>query len=90
MWELPTAQRYRGLDSGIADLRNMGGPNAGSITAALFLNEFVGDTPWAHIDIAGTAQSASASKWRNKGTTGSGTRLLVDLALNFRAPGVES
>ena len=91
VWELPLAQRYRGeLDSGIADLRNMGGPNAGSITAALFLNEFVGDTPWAHIDIAGTAQSASASKWRNKGTTGSGARLLVDLALNFRAPGVES
>ena len=87
VWELPLAQRYRGeLDSGIADLRNMGGPNAGSITAALFLNEFVGGVPWAHIDIAGTAQSGSAVKWRNKGTTGFGARLLVDLALNFRVP----
>ncbi len=85
VWELPLAHQYRGeLDSEIADLRNVGGINAGSITAALFLAEFVGDTPWAHIDIAGTAQSASASKWRNKGTTGFGTRLLIDLALNFR------
>ena len=67
----------------------MGGPNAGSITAALFLNEFVGGVPWAHLDIAGTAQSDSAAKWRNKGTTGFGARLLIDLALNFRPPGAE-
>ncbi|MFP5417346.1 MAG: leucyl aminopeptidase family protein [Actinomycetes bacterium] len=87
VWELPLARCYRSeLDSGIADLRNMGGANAGSITAALFLEEFVGGKPWAHIDIAGTAQSASAEKWRNKGTTGFGTRLLIDLALNFQAP----
>lgn len=84
VWELPLAWRYRReLDSVIADLRNLGGPNAGSITAALFLAEFVGDTPWAHLDIAGTAQSNSAEKWRNKGTTGFGTRLLIDFALNF-------
>nr|NLD41277.1 leucyl aminopeptidase family protein [Actinomycetales bacterium] len=86
VWELPLARRYRReLKSEIADLRNMGGINAGSITAALFLEEFVGDVPWAHIDIAGTAQSPSAEKWPNKGTTGFGTRLLIDLALNFRA-----
>ncbi|MGL5249186.1 MAG: leucyl aminopeptidase family protein, partial [Brooklawnia sp.] len=85
VWELPLARRYRKeLDSIIADLRNMGGANAGSITAALFLEEFVNGIPWAHIDIAGTAQSASAEKWRNKGTTGIGTRLLIDLAMNFR------
>ena len=85
VWELPLARRYRKeLDSIIADLRNMGGANAGSITAALFLEEFVNGIPWAHIDIAGTAQSASAEKWRNKGTTGFGTRLLIDLAMNFR------
>ncbi|HZK04265.1 MAG TPA: leucyl aminopeptidase family protein [Actinomycetaceae bacterium] len=85
VWELPLARGYRSeLDSEIADLRNVGGVNAGSITAALFLEEFVGETPWAHIDIAGTAQSGSAKKWRNKGTTGFGTRLLIDLALNFR------
>src|SRR5690606_11179008 len=56
VWELPLARRYRKqLDSPVADIANMGGPNAGSITAALFLEEFVGDRPWAHIDIAGTA-----------------------------------
>lgn len=87
VWELPLAHRYRKqIVSDIADLRNLGGPNAGSITAALFLAEFVGDTPWAHIDIAGTGHSSVANKWTNKGTTGFGTRLLVDLALNFTAP----
>jgi len=86
VWELPLARRYRReLDSVLADLRNMGGANAGTITAALFLEEFVAGKPWAHIDIAGTAQSSSAEKWRNKGTTGFGTRLLIDLALNFKA-----
>ena len=87
VWELPLAHCYRKeLDSVIADLRNLGGPNAGTITAALFLEEFVAGKPWAHIDIAGTAQSNSAEKWRNHGTTGFGTRLLIDLALNFKAP----
>ena len=53
-----STQRYRKeLDSDVADLSNLGGANAGAITAALFLAEFVGDVPWAHIDIAGTAQS---------------------------------
>ncbi|MDO5736889.1 MAG: leucyl aminopeptidase [Propionibacteriaceae bacterium] len=87
VWELPLARRYRKeLDSPIADIRNLGGPNAGAIHAALFLEEFVGDTPWGHIDIAGTGESAVADKWRNKGTTGFGTRLLIDLALNFTRP----
>lgn len=86
VWELPLAHRYRGeLTSSIADLRNMGGVNAGSITAALFLNEFVAGTPWAHIDIAGTAQAPADRGWINKGTTGWGTRLLIDFALNFTA-----
>ena len=87
VWELPLATRYRGqLDSEIADLTNMGGPNAGSITAALFLAEFVGDVPWAHLDIAGTAQADTARTWRNKGATGFGTPLLVELALRFTPP----
>ena len=86
VWELPLAHRYRAeLNSPVADLRNMGGVNAGSITAALFLEEFVGGKPWAHLDIAGTAQSGAAKKWLNHGTTGFGTRLLIDLALNFQA-----
>jgi leucyl aminopeptidase len=86
VWQLPLAHRYRRqLDSPIADLSNMGGPNAGSITAALFLAEFVGDTPWAHIDIAGTAQADAERTWRNKGATGFGTPLLIELATAFAA-----
>ena len=87
VWQLPLAKRYRNqILSPMADLRNLGGPNAGTITAALFLAEFVGDTPWAHIDIAGTGQSPVAYKWTNQGTTAFGTRLLIDLALNFTKP----
>jgi leucyl aminopeptidase len=87
VWELPLASRYRGqLDSEIADLSNMGGPNAGSITAALFLAEFVDGVPWAHVDIAGTAQADAPRTWRNKGATGFGTPLLIDLATRFTAP----
>jgi leucyl aminopeptidase len=87
VWRLPLARRYRNqLDSEIADLSNMGGPNAGSITAALFLAEFVGDTPWAHIDIAGTAQADAARTWRNQGATGFGTPLLIELAVGFERP----
>ena len=65
-------------------MTNLGGPNAGSITAALFFEEFVGTTPWAHIDIAGTAQADNTTRWLPKGPTGFGSRLLVDFALNFR------
>ena len=85
VWELPLHQPYRKqLDSPVADLTNMGGANAGSITAALFLEEFVDGLPWAHIDIAGTAQLPAANTWRNKGATGFGTRLLAELAVNFQ------
>ena len=84
VWQLPLDRRYRNqLDSDIADMTNLGGPNAGSITAALFLDEFVGDTPWAHIDIAGTAQAEATTRWLPKGPTGFGARLLVELALRF-------
>jgi leucyl aminopeptidase len=85
VWELPLHRPYRRqLDSPVADMTNMGGANAGSITAALFLEEFVDGLPWAHIDIAGTAQLPAARTWRNKGATGFGTRLLAELAVNFR------
>jgi leucyl aminopeptidase len=87
VWQLPMWYRYRNqLDSTIADLTNLGGPNAGSITAALFLAEFVGDVPFAHIDIASTAQADAPRGWVNKGATGSGTRLLIDLALRLTKP----
>ncbi|WP_448061265.1 leucyl aminopeptidase family protein [Cellulomonas hominis] len=87
VWRLPLEPRYRReLDSGIADLTNIGGPNAGAITAGLFLQEFVGSTPWAHLDIAGTAQAPASTRWVPKGPTAFGTRLLVELALAFRPP----
>jgi leucyl aminopeptidase len=88
VWQLPLERRYRReLDSTTADLKNLGGANAGAITAALFLAEFVGDVPWAHIDIAGTAQSGGDSGWQTAGCTGFGARLLTQLMLDFAAPG---
>jgi leucyl aminopeptidase len=88
VWELPLHRGYRSqLDSQVADMTNMGGPNAGSITAALFLEEFTGGIPWAHVDIAGTAQQPTERTWRNKGASGFGAMLLVELATRFEAPG---
>ena len=87
VWRLPLVPAYRAeLDSDIADIKNIGGMNAGSITAGLFLQDFVGDTPWAHIDIAGTAQSSKAARWINRGPTAFGVRLLIQTALNFKVP----
>jgi len=82
LWQLPLArQQYRKLlDSDVADLKNVGGPYGGAITAAIFLSTFVGDTPWAHLDIAATMKSDSDDSWRSKGATGFGTRLLIDWA----------
>ena len=57
----------------------------GAITAALFLAEFVGDIPWAHLDIAGTAQSPGDVSWQTAGCTGFGARLLLQLAADFKA-----
>jgi leucyl aminopeptidase len=84
VWQLPLERRYRNqLNSPVADIKNLGGANAGAITAALFLEEFVAGIPWAHIDIAGTAQNDEDTSWRPPGCTGFGARLLVELALNF-------
>jgi leucyl aminopeptidase len=87
VWQLPMVEKYKAeIKSPIADIRNLGGPNAGSITAALFLAEFVGDRPFAHIDIAGTAEFPAASTWRTAGCTGFGARLLVEALLDFAKP----
>lgn len=87
VWQLPLAHRYRKyLDSNVADMKNLGGEHAGAITAALFLAELVGDHPWAHIDMAGTAQADSADRWRVAGCTGFGARLLIELAVSFTRP----
>ncbi len=64
----------------------MGGANAGQITAALFLEEFVGGLPWAHVDIAGVAMADPPESWRPRGCTGFGARLLAELALDFTPP----
>ncbi|MGI9825100.1 leucyl aminopeptidase [Agromyces sp. Marseille-Q5079] len=83
-WQLPLERKYRKqLDSDVADLSNLGGPYAGAATAALFLAEFVGETPWAHLDIAGTMQSDADDAWRSKGATGYGARMLIDVARDF-------
>lgn len=88
VWELPLDRRYRKiLDSQIADIKNWEEGHPGATTAALFLVEFVGDTPWAHVDMAGTAHNAAAEAWRPVGMTGFGARLLVELALAFTRPG---
>ena len=86
IWQLPLEHSYRKLiDSNVADMKNVGGPFGGAILAALFLNEFVGDTPWAHLDIAGPMAVESDEGWLSRGATGFGTRLLIQLALDFTA-----
>jgi len=85
-WQLPLEKKYRKqLDSDIADIANLGGPHAGATTAALFLAEFVADTPWAHVDIAGTMSSDADDAWRSAGATGFGARLLANLAAAYSA-----
>jgi len=82
VWELPTWADYDGLiDSEIADIKNSTVPWAGATTAALFLREFVEGRPWVHLDIAGSAwQAASELKTVPKGPTGSGVRVMAQLA----------
>ena len=78
-WPLPMWDDYRRqIDSQVADLVNVGGRAGGSITAACFLKEFVGDCRWAHIDVAGTAYGEGKLSYQRKGAAGFPTRLLVD------------
>ncbi len=78
-WPLPLDDAYRRqLDSTVADLRNVGGRPAGTITAACFLSEFVGDVPWAHLDIAGTAYGKTTRSYLRDGPNGSPCRLLLE------------
>jgi len=81
LWPLPLPDDYRNhIESEIADMRNVGRPGqAGSIAAAMLLREFVGEVPWAHLDIAGPARSDESSRYLTKGGTGFGVRTLVDL-----------
>jgi len=84
VWPLPLVDEYRDqLKSEIADFTNTGGRPAGSITAALFLKEFVGSLPWAHIDIAGSAWAEEPRPYQPKGPTGVAVRTLAELAFNM-------
>jgi leucyl aminopeptidase len=83
-WELPLWDNYRRLiDSPIADVKNTGPRSGGAITAALFLRDFVGDTPWVHMDVAGSAYAeTSPGDYWPKGATGMPTRTLVQWVLD--------
>jgi leucyl aminopeptidase len=78
-WQLPLWDEFRPqIDSNFADLKNTGGRPAGTITAGLFLKEFAGTAPWAHLDIAGTAYRDEPTPYLRKGATGVPTRLFVE------------
>ncbi len=86
IWEMPTFDEYREqYESDVADLKNVGGRPAGSITGAMFIGEFVGDAAWVHLDIAGTVRSSRVKGWTTKGATGVPVRTLVHLALSLAA-----
>lgn len=77
LWRMPLGEEYaKQIKSDIADIKNVGGREGGSVTAAEFLKKFVGDTPWAHLDIAGVTWSSKAKPTVPKGGTGFGVRLL--------------
>lgn len=81
-WELPMYDEFsKQIRSDFADIKNSGGRPAGTITAGWFLREFVGDFPWAHLDIAGVAYGEGKLPYQVKGSTGAPTRLLADWIL---------
>ena len=85
LWRLPLGKEYsKQIKSKIADIKNIGGKPAGTITAAAFLQEFVGDTVWAHLDIAGTAWDYTEKSYVPKGPSGIAARTLVELVRNWR------
>lgn len=84
VWPLPLWQDYKDkIKSDVADIKNLAGRDAGAITAAAFLSKYVGDTPWAHLDIAGTAWTTEERPYYAKGATGYGVRLLAELLSNW-------
>jgi leucyl aminopeptidase len=84
LWRLPLAREYKEqIKSDVADMKNIGGRDAGTITAACLLAEFVGECNWAHLDIAGTASRDSDRDYLRKGGTGFGVRLLIDFLKNY-------
>jgi leucyl aminopeptidase len=81
VWAMPMFDEYKEqLKSEIADMLNSPGRPAGSVTAAMFLKEFAGEGPWAHLDIAGTAWAEESKPWQPKGATGAMIRTLIEIA----------
>ena len=88
MWRMPLWDEYKEQNkSSVADIKNTGGRDAGAITAAQFLHEFAGDTPWVHLDIASVSSSSTEKGWQVKGATGQPVRTLVNVieALSHRS-----
>jgi leucyl aminopeptidase len=84
MWRLPVDQEYQEMiKSGIADIVNSGGRWGGAVTAAMFLKEFVDDTPWIHLDIAGVAWMEENKSWIAKGPSGVAVRSLVEFVRSY-------
>jgi leucyl aminopeptidase len=85
-WQLPMFDDYREqIKSDYADLKNSGGRPAGTITAGWFLREFVGDWPWVHLDVAGTAYGDGKISYLSKGSTGVPTRIFVQWVMDRAA-----
>ena len=86
MWRLPLDDEYKEIiKSNIADIVNSGGRWGGAITAAMFLKEFAEDTPWIHLDIAGTAWTEDAKPWIAKGPSGIAVRSLIEFVQGFQS-----
>jgi leucyl aminopeptidase len=84
MWRLPLDDEYKEqIRSSIADIVNSGGRWGGAVTAAMFLKEFAEDTPWIHLDIAGTAWTEEQKPWMAKGPSGIALRSLVEFVKGF-------
>jgi leucyl aminopeptidase len=84
MWRLPLDDEYKeNIKSSIADIVNSGGRWGGAINAAMFLKEFAEDTPWIHLDIAGTAWMEDQKPWIAKGPSGIALRSLVQFVKDF-------
>jgi leucyl aminopeptidase len=84
IWQIPMYEEYKEqIKSDVADIKNVGGRYGGAITAAQFLAEFTGDTPWVHLDIAGTSRSEKDRNYSVKGASGVMVRSLINLAINL-------
>ncbi len=84
IWQMPMYEQYKEqIKSDVADIKNVGGREGGAITAAQFIAEFAGDTPWVHLDIAGTSMTDKEKNYLVKGATGVPVRTLVNLVLSL-------